>query len=238
MEEFTFEEELFNFWPVFECIQKYYPVGVTLNEDTEQFYRSYPGFIALEKIIVENIHNRKNLRERWTSFEKKLKTKFDLKLEGTTFGHNPSFSASLILENKKHKEVITSKLLHLAISLLGPYYTIFGIDQTSQILTVDEMFESGPAKPVEFSAINAITISPFHEFETFFTELDREVQNQFNGFKLIPFSINQMQINGLSLLFSERKNCTVFNALFHDTYEISQARIRGYHHYGFDNWRI
>src|SRR5688572_29262462 len=118
MEEFTFEEELFNFWPIFECIQKYYPVGITLNEDNEKFYRSYPGFIELEKIIVDNIHNRKNLRERWTLFEKHLKSKLKVKVEGTTYGLNPSFSASLILEQRKSKGIISSKELHFAVSLL------------------------------------------------------------------------------------------------------------------------
>ena len=149
MRVFSFNHKAFNYWPIYDAIKKYYPIGLpfAFSVDTQDFYRSYPGIVELDRILIDNTHSNKNYRERWVKFEKQLKNEFGKVVEGTTHGQAPSYSGFVILEKRKAKELTVRKELHCSISYMGPFYTIYGLDTTSVLLNNLQ----------EYSTINAIT---------------------------------------------------------------------------------
>ena len=48
---FAFNDDLFDFWPIYEALQRYYPLGMK-KERGNGYYR-YTGTKAKEKLLVE-----------------------------------------------------------------------------------------------------------------------------------------------------------------------------------------
>ena len=69
MNGFRFNTDKFDFWPIYEAIKKYYPIGVEIDPE---FYRSYSGHAELINILSEKVHNDENYTSIWTNFENKL----------------------------------------------------------------------------------------------------------------------------------------------------------------------
>ncbi len=115
---------------------KYYPLGIKSDLPT---YHEFPGQVELGKIVVDNIHNNKNFKSRWKDFEKELRRDLKKSIEGQTYAFRPSFSSSLSLSKFKHNELLHFKSLRFSVSLLGPFYTVYGVDETIIILQIEAM---------------------------------------------------------------------------------------------------
>jgi hypothetical protein len=193
---FTFDTETYNYWPIYEAIKKYYPLGIFQNDEDSASYQSYPGLRELEKILLAILHDE-NYRKGWITFIDSLKEEFKKVVVGTTYGNSPCFSAYIEIEQKILDKVTVCKELHFAISLLGPFYSIYGIDRT--MLTLEkELYKGQEAlanfeeedKLQYFEAINSITVSPYSEYKEYFIKLEIKIKERFTNYKLVPHSIN------------------------------------------------
>ncbi len=107
-----------NFSEISDCIKKYYPIGLTKEDEN---YFSYSGIVALNKIIKKN--SKKNYYEKeWDiGFLEKLKLKLNFQdIFGTTAGLVPNFSGVVRLKNTLESRTE----LHFYKSLIGNYFTI------------------------------------------------------------------------------------------------------------------
>src|SRR4051812_47711882 len=116
-----------------ETIKTFYPAGMSSFEPE---YHEYAGIKKLQEIIWEGIAVRKNFRN-WSAFVKRVSAKLNKEVNGTTYGLMPGYSADLILERYEDSMLIREKKISFAVSLLGPYYSICGIDQTTIKLSDD-----------------------------------------------------------------------------------------------------
>src|SRR5258708_6871792 len=100
MNNLTFNFEVFDFWPIYDTVKKYYPIGIPFTDKEEDytFFRSYPGIKELTKLVLDNVHNNKNFKERWKSFEKEIKIDFKKQVIGNTLGQAPSFNSHILIE--------------------------------------------------------------------------------------------------------------------------------------------
>ena len=55
MKNFTFNFESFDFWPIYDTIKMYYPIGIPINDEEYKFFRSYHGIKELTKKVLDNI---------------------------------------------------------------------------------------------------------------------------------------------------------------------------------------
>ncbi|MGY3053707.1 hypothetical protein ACVWYG_001908 [Pedobacter sp. UYEF25] len=229
---FMFNPDTHNFWPVYEAIRQYYPIGLEKNE--YGLYYKYSGIKELEKVVVEAIHGDGNKNYLgWKTFCEKVSSKQKLTYRGSTFGQAPSFSADFFLQDIDLPQFRRIKKLSVAISLIGKFFTIYGVDET----IVKECDENG--RDLNYRGVNVITASPYMEFRPHFLDLKQEVEKEFNGYKFLPFSIHLFVINGLEVRYSDRKECTIFHALFNEQLDLnSQLPIRGDQHFGFEEWGI
>jgi hypothetical protein len=213
--------------PIFEVIQKYYPIGIKSESPA---YQEYPGQIELSKIVIDNIHNKKNFKLRWKDFERQSGKELKKQIVGETYITRPSFSASLILKRFSHDELMHNKSLHFSVSLLGPYFTIYGIDET---VIKDEL----DGHNLYYGAKNVVTVSPYKEYEFYFNELKSKIEDKFQGYKFIPFSLHSMFIEGLFDSLYDSKEATIYEALFDDALNgYDTIRMRGDSSYGYSEW--
>jgi hypothetical protein len=236
MDIFSFDEQVFDFWPIYDSIKRYYPIGIPFNEHSYKFYRSYPGIVELNRLVLDNVHINKNYRERWTKFKKQLKKDFGREVEGTTYGQVPSYSAFIRIARKKVKDILASKELHFAVSFVGPYYTIYGLDSCAVLLSGDDNDGRKRNQAGYYDATNVITTSPHQEYADTFLRLEIKIKERYPGYNMIPYSTNCQFIRGLQVDYMDKQDCTIFNALFHDTHKIHEIRYRG-DDYGYEEWR-
>jgi hypothetical protein len=213
--------------PIIEAILKYYPLEIKSDAPA---YFEFSGQVELGKIIVDNIHSRKNFKARWQDFDKEIRTDLKKRIDGQTYATRPSFSSSLIIKKFKHNELIHIKTLHYSVSLVGPFFTIYGVDETA-------ITDKRDGHDLFYTAINIITISPYKEFESDFNFIKSKIENRFKGYKFIPFDLHSRSIQGLYDPYKDDEEYTIYRALFddflngYDTY-----RKRGDYKYGFDEW--
>lgn len=233
MNYFSFNPNKHNFWPIYDAIKMYYPIGIKCAD--QSVYFDYPGIKRLEAVVVENIHNRDNSNNlNWVSFEEEIGNRFNIEVVGTTYGQATSFSCDLIIMEFEQDQLKSVKKLSLAVSLLGKFFTIYGVDETIVVDKNDNIFD------FNFHAINALTISPYKEFETLFKGLKSIVEARFTDYKFVPFAVNSMYIEGLQVRGLDNQECTIYKALFNhllDTYD-TRKMTRGNKSFGYDDWII
>lgn len=213
--------------PIFEAILKYYPTGIKSDLPA---YHEFPGQVELGKIIIDNIHSNKNFKARWKDFEKEIRSSSKKRVEGQTYAMRPSFSSSLILKKFKHNELLHFKTLRYSVSLIGPFYTVYGVDETAITDNMD-------GHDVFYTAINIVTVSPYKEFESSFNFIRLKIEERFKGYKFIPFGLHSMSIEGLYDPYKDDEEYTIYRALFDDFLnEYDPYRKRGDYRYGFDKW--
>ncbi|MGY4385851.1 hypothetical protein ACVWYN_002899 [Pedobacter sp. UYP24] len=228
--DLNFNSYAYNYWPIYDTVKKYYPIGIKRLENSVYF--DYPGLKELDNIVVEAIHGEDNKKfKAWQAFMEQLSSKFQVKHMGTTMGQAPSNSAEFILEDVDTPEFRRVKKLVLAVSLAGKFFAIFGIDETFIKEKAEKTFQW------QYHAINVVTISPYGEFETLFNGIKIAVEQQFEGYKFVPFMVHCAVIEGLQVRYSDREECTIFHALFNDQYKLKDGMVlRGELSFGSKDW--
>ncbi|AHF15784.1 hypothetical protein [Niabella soli] len=230
MNGFQFNTDKFDFWPVYEAIKKYYPIGV---EAAPKLYHSYPGQIALANIVIDRVHNDENFTSLWRSVENKLKQSTGKEIIGTTYGQDFCYSASLIVDTETHNNFTHRKLLHFFVSFLGPFYSIIGESQNELVMPQKDKV------PSRYCSTNYLVASPHDEFAALFNTVEQAVEAAFENYKFVPYWINEQEITGLYLHHqNENKSPTVFNALFNDHIDLrkQQYRQQGDPCYRHEDW--
>jgi hypothetical protein len=226
---FEFNFQTHNFWPIYEAIKTYYPIG--LRYSYPSLYTEYEGQKKLGALLVDNFHNMENFKARYESFTTKLQEQFGLEVQGTSYGQQPSFSFDMILEKTELPELTKIKRISVAVSLLGDFYAIYGIDETM-------LKEYGNPYPYKYHAVNAITTSPYREFEEHFLKLKQAILERYPNHKQVPFAILTTYLEGVYNRFDETNESTIYNALFNQQLKAGYPyNIRGDQYYGFNEWK-
>ena len=109
-----FNSTKYNFWPIYDCISKFYPLG--LRKADNEMYLSYPGSKAMEALIEEHFHDSEN--RIWTNFRSEIETKTEHPIIGTTYGQAPCYGLYIELEKsmvRRHDQVEGIALLRKSV---------------------------------------------------------------------------------------------------------------------------
>ncbi|MEO7174354.1 MAG: hypothetical protein ABI002_01085 [Saprospiraceae bacterium] len=222
---FQFNPDKYNFWKIYDAIKRCYPIGVTKEEGS--IYYSYPGLKALEEIIVDNIHNNAHFIERWVNFTAELGKEIGKEINGTTYGQAPSFSSYVLVDTVTIEDITRRKELHFFVSLVGPFYTIIGQDN-NLIIENDAVYRS----------TNYLVVSPEKEYADAFILLCEKIENQFKGFRFVPYKICMQTIEGLSARYTDEKSNSIFHALFNNQIDFSAVSKIGNGRFKLEDWII
>lgn len=205
-----------------ELVLSHYPSGI--NKDDEPEYFKDQRIIELRNFIHETTSKGFN---QWNTFLEELSEELKLEIYSNTYGNRPSMAGTCILNKIYYESVFHCQTLVFSISILGPYYEVFGIDTTGII-------EDG--KP-NYLKSNVITVSPSFEFESVFLKIEQAIKNSFD-YKLIPHILKTRTVRNVqSLNFSER-HTSIGDALFgvHGDHKSLKSRVRGDEKYGLNQW--
>lgn len=209
---------------VADTIKEYYPIDVDIQSSE---YNDYAGTKKIDALVSENMTNNKAFGQPWKSFLTELKQSTKKRVHNSSHAHEISFSGKVVLETYQDNSMRRIKKIQFAVSLIGPYYSICGIDET---LIKDKMDD----REFGYPAINVITISPYEEFEKEFTSLESQIKAQFPDHKFLPIDICLSFVKGLHLSYNQEA-CTVYNALFNNSLDqFTSNFFRGDVHYGYD----
>jgi hypothetical protein len=222
-----FFNEKYDFWPVYESIKKYYPIGCILDWEQLHAYRNfdYPGKKMLESLIMENIHDESRYKSHWVAIEKEIEKHTAKEVIGTTYGQSPSFSAYIPIETTTNANMVLIKELYFFQSLLGPYYSVIGVDRTEITTGKQKVYIT-----------NYLAASPEDGYADTFRKVDSIISQKLPGYLFTPFALCQQEITGLSVRgASDEHNKKVFHALFNDQIDLDAENI-GDTLYGGDKW--
>jgi hypothetical protein len=222
---FDFNPDKFDFWPIYDAIKRFYPIGIQWRGEESHMFLSYPGLKELEAIIVDNIHNETHFTERWRNFTASIQRETDKEVIGTTYAMAPSFSSYVLLEKTSSGNLTRTKELHFFVSLVGPFYTVIG--QDASLVQLSDGYYGGT---------NYLVVSPKNEFADVFTLLCNNIENQFKGFRFVPFEICRQTIIGLSVRYSDEKLDAIFHALFNNILNLNARSRLGDDYYKSADW--
>jgi hypothetical protein len=206
-------------------IEKYYPVGI--DPDLPE-YHQHPCYIKKGEIMDENIANADNYHKRWVSFTDQLAQQFNKTINGTTYGFVPGFSADLILERYEDESLIRIKKIAFAVSLLGPFFSVCGVDETFIKEKDDELMRS-------YHATNVITASPYKEFEKEFNHLQHKIEEKYKNYQFVPFRVAMSYIKDFRIPQNIHDDANLYNLLFNHLFNpYTHYFSRGDTSYGYE----
>lgn len=206
-----------------ETIKQHYPIGV-IPDSPE--YNEHPGTKKIMSIMEENATQNKKFNRPWNDFLKKIRTGSKRKIHNNSYLHDLSFSGELILERYQDDALLRIKKIRFSVSLIAPYFTICGIDETA-------IKEKANSLAYAYRAINVITESPYMEFETDFNYLQREIEAQFANYSFVPIRTSLLYVDGLRTPYFGPDECKLHNALFNRYFDFTPVIFfRGEMYYG------
>ena len=231
---FGFNSAKYDFWPLYESINHYYPIGLSpTSPDAEdpswQIYPKFKGQQEFGKLVDENFGNEEIFAKKWTSIRLQIGENLNLPTVGTTLGSAPSFSFYLEVSSQKVGNHSIFQRLHVAISLLGQFFSIWGQDGT--MLQLNGKF---------YPATNVITVSPFEEYVILFDKVYQEILERFPHYKFVPYGLHNKTIPGLELRrnsWPRGRNGLIYHALFNYLLTGDEA-TRGDMYFSDYHWSI
>jgi hypothetical protein len=189
---------------LYEIVAKYYPIGITDNNPS---YMEFSGYKTLSMLCEKK--GEQSSEERWKSFRTALKSSSSgiLSTEVISQTYHPCFSASFQLSREETETLSYLRELQVHISVLGPVFTIFGVDT----ITLNEM--QATLDPLIF-------VSPTSIYEECFTTARRLVADYYPKYQFIPFYLLENRVPGLRVSGAvnyQDQDASFFQALF--TYE-------------------
>jgi len=218
------------FADIAETIINTYPIGVQ-RESKE--YNSYPGIKKIDAIVEQSMTNNKKFNKPWRDFLIKIRKSINSRIHNIGMASEFSFTGELILERYKDDSLVREKKIIFVVSLLGPYFTIYGVDETA----IKDKIEQ---HDIAYKAINVITVSPFKEFEKHFILLKLAIEQEFADYKFVPFKVTTLYIEGVQPPYSNLTECTIYGALFNNSFDYRHipSPFRGDINYGSEQSNI
>lgn len=241
---FSFNPQRYDFWPVYETIKQYYPLGLRAQRDNDVLLQGYRGQERLQQLTADNIVDAKVYRSRWSTFRKELQAALKKRVHSDTSLFEPCFNGYIPLLKEQGASITYTKELRFCISFLGPYFAIYGLDASVIRLPESRPYQA-PDDAETFlgfrRATLAVTVSPYQEYAALFTSLEQQIRLRFPGYRLLPFNIGLQLLDGLPHdSAGMERDQAVFEALFHSQHhlpDLLRGAIRGDAYYGMDEWR-
>lgn len=204
---------------LYEVITKYYPLGI---RDTDPAYIEYPGLISMQELANQKIepvpYNR--WKECVKGFKPSEHAILQTSAESPLF--HPCYSGRIRLTKEKTGRFTYTRELFVHLSVLGPFYSIYGADKVS--LDIDG--EEETFDPVIFA-------SPYLFYRKIFLELRDRIQHNYPDHIFVPQMLLAKRLSSVYVSGMKRrseKNASVFQALFIPD-DITEFPIKGDRHY-------
>ena len=224
----------YDFSALYDVIATYYPVTATERPTEEERVQS-AQFQKIGARIEEEFSKPKVYNQKWGKFASALKKKLKKPVSHWPNLAGGGFMVEITLKETKVEDFAHTKTLHLHVSILGPFFTIYGADTSTVFSKLDYTY--GPQNG-HFITTNVVTISPLYEYEELFKALEKEVRDFFPRYLFVPYRIGMSTIKNISFeenLYNRGMMDTVFEGIF-GTQALHNCLPRGDDRYGYKDW--
>lgn len=218
---FFFNSKKFDFWQIYDCIKHYYPLGIKKEESG--FFYTNPGINELRVLIYNKIVDTDEYA-KWERFLAEVEQTLKKTAVDNTAGQVPCYSGYVEIGRFSHENHTRTKELHFHVSILGPFYTIIGLDNNT--VTIDWMTFRNPTYMV---------ISPQGEYSDDFILLQSLIETRFEGYRFVPYDIYHQVIDRLEIHYNEGDYNTVVNGIFNTQVNFRIQKI-GDEFYNYEQW--
>ncbi len=224
-----------DFTLISDAIKEYFPVD-SPERLTPQTVLSSPGWKKMGEIVNKEFLAEKAYHDKWGKLTSNLKKVFKKPVSGHPDLAGGGFFGEVIIEEDKKPDFIRQKSLRFYISIIGPFFSIHGVDSSIAILEIESRvkdFNKG-----NFAATHAITISPAFEYQELFNKLEDELRAFFPGYLFVPYLVGMTTMKNISVadeLRDTRSMDTIYEALF-GYGSVQECLTRGDRNYGMNDW--
>jgi hypothetical protein len=201
---------------VYETIIKYYPIGL---DEFEPIYQEYSGFRLLQQLCLNKLEDK--MYKKWKSLIDSVKKEYPelivVSRESTLLDH--SYTATFGLLREEKGTITYFREIYLNLSVIGPYYHIYGSDRVSINNPGHQLFFSQPI----------LTISPIDIYEPLLPMLRKKIEDNFSDYKFVPFYLLIKRPKSLSVAganVGDGQDASIFQALF-TSENITSYQYRG-----------
>jgi hypothetical protein len=202
---------------IYECITKYYPLGIN---ELEPIYQEYSGYKLLRELCFDKLNPVKSYL--WEKLVSDLKSSFSslICVKDETELIEPSYSCSLILSQEKTSNITYQKEIRLHVSVLGLFYTVYGLDTIRIYDAYDNvLLETQPI----------LSVSPIDDYKDLIPLVRDIIKNIYSECSYVPFyylkkRVKALSVAGVSVL--EGSSASAFQALF-TSEDIANYKFRG-----------
>ncbi len=142
------------------------------------------------------------------------------------------------LKKDEIEDRIFEKRLHIAVSLIGPFYTLFTNDITTLIERNSVLHKNEKQLDRFYQQVHRSIISPYGEHSKLFDKLRILIENDFKDYKFVPFVIHSAALDGLQVRYRDEYKNRIYHALFNQHFEFDTSIVGDQYKYGFDQWLI
>ncbi|WP_073135597.1 hypothetical protein [Chryseolinea serpens] len=121
-----------DFTLILDVIKEYFPVGKP-RRLTSKTVASSPGFKKVSKLVNSEYLDENAYRDKWEKLTSHLEGVFKKPVGGhpdLMGGGSGGFSGSVLIEEDNQPDFIRQKRLQFYISIIGPFFSIQGIDSS------------------------------------------------------------------------------------------------------------
>jgi hypothetical protein len=189
---------------VYDEIVKYYPLGI---KDTDPRYVEYPGINLLQELSFKK--NEQEPYKKWKTLIKSIKDENSKVLKATHESplFDPSYSGKLLLSRKKESQDIYTREIHFHLSVIAPFYTVYGLDKVESSAG---KYESELYEPIVY-------FSPSDIYEKWFPLIRNKIEHVYSNYQLMPFELLKIRVPSITVSGAKRQfgeDTSVFQALF------------------------
>jgi hypothetical protein len=218
-----------------KVIGEYFPVGRG-KRITPEAASSFAGFQKRGELYNSEFLNEKAYRAKWGKLSRHIKKLLKRKVWEFPDMMGGGFVGEVTIFEDRHPDFERKKSLRFYVSILGPFFSIHGIDSVRSLLATG--LDSRPADKGHFDATVAITVAPIFEYLDDFKILEAALRVFFPGYLMVPHCVGMSTIRNISNAEDYgplRPMDTIYEALF-GTMAVHACPFRGDSRYGMDDW--
>jgi hypothetical protein len=229
-----------DFTLISDVIKEYFPVDKP-KRLTSKTVASSPGFKKVSKLVNSEYLDENAYRDKWEKLTSHLESVFKKPVHGhpdLMGGGSGGFSGSVVLTEDNQPDFIRRKCLQFYISIIGPFFSIQGIDSSTALLPMESRFREINNGKGYYAATHAVTISPEFEYQDTFNTLENELRAYFPGYRFVPYQVGMSTIKNISIadeLRDLRSMDTIYEAIFGRA-AVHECAMRGDTRYGMNDW--
>lgn len=208
---------------LYSSIKYYYPI---IDEESGSTFDDEENKTDRRKNVISISLQNLNEYKLWLNFLEDLTRNGIERLRNLNLKQQPSYNGEIIISSWLKNDVENSLSLLFSVSLLGPFYSIIGVENLKiPRNSEEEQYNTSFNGQIMAFASPTKLLNPSYEI------LKGRIEKNFKGYKHVPYNILNLKVKGLN-----SSNDTVYKAMFDGPFRFPNS-VLGVKYYPWEDWK-